>query len=183
MSGRKRARRSRGSRLLEWMADVVLILVVLVFALSIATRYSRSWTGDPVVETPRAKMHPGAQSTSTPPRPAVPIETLRERPTVNVRNGSGMRGLAEAMTDTLRSAGFDVLDYRTADRSDYPRTLIKDRGRRAGAGARVRDYLRRTWGVGDLVVEPVETAEADVDLILGADLADTLSRAHGRTKR
>ena len=164
MSARKRTKRSIRGRLVEWAADLVLILVVLAFSLSIAVRYSSSRT-----ET--------VAPTSAPLRsPSPSEEELRNRPTVDVRNGSGATGLAEQMSRRLRRDGFDVLEYRTADRDDYETTLVKDRTGRVGAAQKVCDYLRGAYGVGEVVVDRIGTPEADVLLILGRDLADTLAR-------
>jgi len=75
----------------------------------------------------------------------------------------------------VRRAGFDVVEYRNADRYDYPRTEIRDRAGNPQVAA-LRDWMRREYGVGEVVKDAGKSAGAEVQLVLGADLADTLRR-------
>ena len=169
MSAKRRKRRdSTLGRLLEGLADAALILVVLAFGVSIAARYSP----EPREIRPVQSILPPAS-----PPAEVPHKTdWRDRPTIDIRNGCGQQGLAKVMTERLRLAGFDVVNFRNADRDDYARTLVKDRSGKPIAADRVRDWMRLEFGVGEIVRDPIEAPEADVLLILGADLADTLRR-------
>jgi hypothetical protein len=171
---RKRKKRSGVGRLFEVLADVTLFCVVLAFGISIAARYGpqeerlqpvKGISRTQAKETVRADRKPGAY-----------------QPTVDIRNGCGRGGLAEEMMSRLRRAGFDVVEYRDADNYDYAHTLVKDRaGKPEGAG-QVCAWLQREFGVGETVRDQVPTPSADVLLILGADLADSLAARGARTQ-
>ena len=171
---RKSAKRRRAGRLFEVVANTVLVLVVLAFGLSIAKRFRAD-------DADRERVEPTAQRVRAP-EPAIDPEVLRQRPTVDIRNGCGEPGLAEKLMNRLRRSGFDVVEYRNADRYDYARTLIKDRSGRDGASVRLRDWMRNEYGVGEVVDDKVGVPEADLVLIIGADFADTLRVREARTR-
>ncbi len=84
---------------------------------------------------------------------------------VQVLNGSGERGVASKAAAFLRDGGFQVVDIRNADRSDYFSTFVVAR-REDDTGARsVSRYLggppviRQAWG----------PELADVTLVIGSD--------------
>jgi hypothetical protein len=158
-----RRRKGRGlARVLEVLAGTVLVLVVLLFGISIAMRYTG---GDK--EERRAE--PVAY---TQPLPAAEdLEALRNRPTVKLLNGCGRAGLADQMQSPLRHAGFDVLATDNADRFDHDRTLVLDRSGRAGAAQQLCSWLRERYGVGEIREDRVPVPEADLILVLGKDLA------------
>jgi len=86
---------------------------------------------------------------------------------VEVLNGSGVPRAALVMAERLRDAGFDVVDIRNADRSDYERTMVLDRvGEERWANA-VADRL----GVEEPVRQRNEDLLLEVTVILGRDLA------------
>jgi hypothetical protein len=171
---RKRSKKGRAGRLFEVVANTVLVLIVLAFGLSIAKRFGADDANERRVE-------PTAQRVRAP-EPTIDPEILRQRPTVDIRNGCGESGLAEQLMNQLRRSGFDVVEYRNADRYDYERTLIKDRSGREGAPARLRDWMRREYGVGEIVDDKVGVPEADLVLIIGSDFADTLRVRAARTR-
>jgi len=170
----RRSRRSPAGRALEIAANLVLLGIVLAFGISIAARYGSS--ARPVERMERMEQE-------VEPEPPIDPELLRDRPTVDIRNGCGESGLAERMMQRLRRAGFDVVEYRNADRYDYERTLIRDRSGREGAAARLQEWLVREYGVGSVEADPVAVPEADLQLVLGADLADTLAGRAARAAR
>jgi hypothetical protein len=184
MSPRRRARRSLPGRIFEALANLVLVLIVLLFGFSIAGRFSAEGR-DAVRKARPQETRPavraaagdtvGASAGAGAPRepaarPGVPLGAV----TIDVRNGCGRVRLAEDMTRELRRAGFDVVEYRSAERYDYEKTLVKDRAGKPEAAARVRSWLQREYGVGEVQQDRVASPGADVLLILGADLADTL---------
>jgi hypothetical protein len=175
MSKPKRKRRtSLAGRLVEGLANAILILVVLAFGISIAARF-----GPAEERKHREEAAAKAASHETAERKSVPASTeeLRDRPTVDIRNGCGRVGLAEELAQRMRRTNlFDVVEYRTANRYDYEKTLVKDRTGKPGAARQVRDWLQREYGVGQILEERIPAPEADVLVILGADLADTLRR-------
>jgi hypothetical protein len=157
--------------MMEVLAGAALILVVLVFGISIAMRYTggekEARQADPV-------------SYVTPAPAAEDLETLRNRPTLKLLNGCGRAGLADRMQSPLRRAGFDVLDTDNADRFDYDRTVVRDRSGKAGAAEKLRDWLRAEYGVGEIRQDGVPVPEADLILVLGRDLADSLAKGENR---
>jgi len=120
----KSSTRGRGSRTgcLETGAIVVFALVLGAFAASTWMR------------------HVGGRDASRGAPAATPADSLsrhsleRARIRVQVRNGSGIPGAAAQVTEYLREAGFDVVDFGNAEVSDEPRTVVIDRvGAREGA--------------------------------------------------
>jgi hypothetical protein len=191
-------RRGRGSffgRVVETMLDLILVLIVLLFGFSIAGRFSAEGratvknaerrAAEPLEmqapRTARAGAGAGAERSANESRDAGEQPVSGRPVTVDIRNGCGRVGLAEDMMTQLRRAGFDVVEYRNADRYDYEKTQVLDRAGKPEAAARVQGWLQRAYGVGEVRRQPVPSPEADVLLILGADLADTLrklERAH-----
>jgi hypothetical protein len=174
VSARKRKKRGNGfGRMLEVLAGVALILVVLVFGISIAMRYTggekETRSADPV-------------SYVTPVPGAEDLEALRNRPTLKLLNGCGRAGLADRMQSPLRGAGFDVLDTDNADRFDYDRTVVRDRSGKAGAAEKLRDWLRSEYGVGEIREDGAAVPEADLILVIGRDLADSLAKRENRVR-
>ena len=174
MSTRKSRKRGRGfGRLAEIVAGAALVLVVLVFGISIAVRYTggekEARRADPV-------------SYVTPAPAAEDLEALRNRPTLKLLNGCGRPGLADRMQSPLRRAGFDVLDTDNADRYDYDSTYVRDRSGKAGAAEKLRDWLRAEYGVGTIRPDNVPVPEADLILVLGRDLADSLAKRENRAR-
>ena len=174
MSTRKSRRRGRGfGRVGEILAGAALFLVVLVFGISIAMRYTgrekETRRADPV-------------SYLTPAPEAEDLEILRHRPTLKLLNGCGRPGLADRMQSPLRRAGFDVLDTDNAERFDYDRTVVRDRSGKAGAAEKLRDWLRAEYGVGEIRRDGVPVPEADLILVLGQDLVDSLAKREIRAR-
>jgi hypothetical protein len=100
----------------------------------------------------------------TPPRtPFVP----RERVRVEVLNGSGVPGLARDVTRDLRAAGFDVVHYGNAARSDQDSTLVIDRIGNPSAAAAVAAAL----GVIRFETALDTTLYLEATVVLGRDAA------------
>ncbi len=167
---RKKPRRKNGgaARLLELLAGAVLLMILLIFGASIADRYA---TGDfrTASTFDHTEQHAVIRERPDP-------EGWRSLPTIDIRNGCGVPGLALWMRDRLHGIEFDVLDFRNADSYDYPRTLVRDRSGRPEAASRLCDLLQGDFGVGEVVPDRAEIPEADLVLILGKDFADTLRR-------
>ncbi len=86
---------------------------------------------------------------------------------VEVLNGTRVPRAGLALAEKLRDAGFDVVDIRNADRSDYARTLVLDRvGEKRWA-----DAVARRLGAGDPVQQRNGDLLLEVTVILGEDLA------------
>jgi len=86
---------------------------------------------------------------------------------VEVRNGSGVHRAGLGLAEELRDRGFDVVDIRNADRSDYEETIVLDRVGHGEYAAKVAGALGIDGWLeqrnGDLLLE--------VTVILGRDRA------------
>ena len=84
---------------------------------------------------------------------------------VEVLNGSGEGGIAARAAAFLRDGGFQVVDIRNADRSDYFATFVVARRPDVSGARAVSRYLgdapivRQAWG----------PELADVSLVIGSD--------------
>lgn len=142
---------------LETVGIAVLALVLGAFAASTLMRHVDQR------ETPDSG--PGVENAAPP--------ASRARIRVEVRNGAGLPGAAERMTDLLRRRGFDVVDFGNARRFDHPRTHVLDRIGNPGYARDVAGVLR---GV------PIESAPdsslyLDVTVMIGRDLEEVMERA------
>ncbi len=100
--------------------------------------------------------------------PATPeVEMAR----VAVLNGTAQAGLAAHTAELLRGRGFNVVSVSNADHSNYTHTTIIDH---AGRPATVR-ALVELLGVapGKLIYRPDPAAPAEVEVLVGADYAQT----------
>lgn len=88
---------------------------------------------------------------------------------VEVLNGSGVPRAGIALAERLRDRGFDVVDIRNADRSDYERTLVLDRVGHPGWARAVAERV----GAGEPVRQRNEELLLEVTVILGRDLAES----------
>ncbi len=100
------------------------------------------------------------------PEPLERPRTRQERVIrVQVLNGSGEAGVGLRAASHLREGGFQVVEVKNADRSDYFETLVVARREDTAPAAEVARYLgsppviRQTW----------ELDLADVTLVLGSD--------------
>jgi LCP family protein required for cell wall assembly len=96
-----------------------------------------------------------------------PALMAAESAKVEVSNGAGVTGLAQATATWLRAQGINVVAVDTADRSDYAQTEIIDyagKPRTSAWLAQVFDVLAVTPGS-----DP--TNAADIQIILGTDWA------------
>jgi hypothetical protein len=94
---------------------------------------------------------------------------------VEVLNGSGIARAGLDAAEDLRASGFDVVDIRNADRSDYEETIVLDR-------VGVSDYaesVSRSLGVGEPCLQRNDDLLLEVTVILGRDLA--LRKREGRS--
>ena len=90
-----------------------------------------------------------------------------DRIEVEVLNGIGISGLANRFTDYLRAQGYDVIRYTNAQRYDYPRTLVINRG----ADFNQAQEVARSLGLETSAVEnmPDPSLQLDVTVVLGHD--------------
>ena len=81
------------------------------------------------------------------------------------------------MRELLRAEGFDVCGICNADADDYRETVVIDRCGESWKAEAIVQVLQGRWGVGRLVRQRRDSPEADVLVILGADLGSRLAGA------
>ncbi|UCD38582.1 MAG: LytR C-terminal domain-containing protein, partial [Fidelibacterota bacterium] len=86
---------------------------------------------------------------------------------IEILNGCGIPGVASKFTDYLRRKGYDVVRFTNAQRYDYPRTLVVNRGEDLARAYSVAQAL----GVEANAVEnmPDPSLQLDVTVVLGQD--------------
>jgi hypothetical protein len=84
---------------------------------------------------------------------------------VQVLNGSGESGIALRAASYLRDGGFQVVEVRNADRSDYFETLVVARRADLTPARQVASYL----GSPPVIRQAWDSDLADVTLVLGSD--------------
>lgn len=123
---------------------VLITVIALVVAALIVSSFTAGW-------------RPNLPRTLRPAGPGV----IR----VQVMNGSGEGGVASRVATRLRDGGFQVVEVKNAERSDYFATFVVARRDDPAAARTVARYLggapviRQAWGP-----EP-----ADVTVVLGSD--------------
>lgn len=156
MTAKREKRSGRSGGRVETVAIVVFALVLGAFGASTWMRHVGPQTQSPLVSTGDSLAPP-------------PVERARIR--VQVRNGSGIPGAAAEVTEFLRDAGFDVVDFGNAEEFDEPRTVVIDR---VGAPDRAREVAAALRGV------PIRSAldttlYLDVTVLVGRDAPGLLS--------
>ena len=100
------------------------------------------------------------------PQADMPVAGVRHRVIrVQVMNGSGEGGIASRVASYLREGGFQVVDVRNADRSDYFASLVVARRSDLEPAFVVARYL----GGPPIIRQAWDTDLADVTVVLGSD--------------
>ena len=160
VTARRTATRGRRSRTgcLETAAIVAFALVLGAFAASTWMRHVGG--SDAGVDPPVAEPADSVARSS--------LERARIR--VQVRNGSGIPGAAAQVTEYLREAGFDVVDFGNAEEFDEPRTVVIDR---IGARGRALEVAAALRGVP--IRSEIDTSlYLDVTVLVGRDAESLL---------
>ena len=84
---------------------------------------------------------------------------------VQVWNGSGEPGVGLRAASHLREGGFQVVEVKNADRSDYFETLVVSRREDMTPATTVAQYL----GSPPVIRQVWDSDQADVTLVLGND--------------
>jgi hypothetical protein len=129
------------------------------------------WTGFPPahVPSPTAGDHPPAAAATSDARESAARPVDRGRIRVAVLNAARVPGLADRMTELLRSGGFDVVSYDNA-RSPSDSTLILDR---VGNPAFAREVGRALPGT-PIRRQLARDEFVDVTVVVGRDYARVL---------
>lgn len=131
------AKASRGGQLLVWLLGVVVAALVASVLWAHFVPHAKPELGGPQHRVIR----------------------------VQVLNGSGEGGIASRVASYLRDGGFQVVEVKNADRSDYFATLVVARREDSAAARAVARYLG-----GPPVIRQAWTLDlADVTVVLGSD--------------
>lgn len=84
---------------------------------------------------------------------------------VQILNGSGETGIGGRLASYLRDGGFQVVDVRNADRSDYFASMVVARRADLSTAREVAHYL----GGPPLIRQVWDSDLADVSVIIGSD--------------
>ncbi|RDV46149.1 LytR family transcriptional regulator [Leifsonia sp. ku-ls] len=115
-------RRGRGWIAVGWAALATVLLVGAgIFGLSLVNG-SISFHGPSGTGTGTGKTSAPATPSATPTPTIVP--TVNPSLSVNVLNGTSREGLASAVGDTLRAAGWKIGALANADKNDLPTTVV-----------------------------------------------------------
>lgn len=120
-----------------------------------------------------ASLADGGSPASVRGTPVTLPEGFSSRARVEVLNGMGESGAAEAAASRLRDMGFDVVYFGNASSFDHERTEVLARTRKTDAARRVADSL----GVDSLIVRPDTSLYLDATVVLGKDWERVLARA------
>jgi hypothetical protein len=147
----------------------LLVIGFIISALTTRSGIEVTITGDNLSERTRLLTLPP----STVPKPDSETDLVDDRIVIEVLNGCGVPGVAGKFTDYLRHQGYDVVRFTNAQRYDYPRTLVVNRGTDITHARRVA----QTVGVEPSAVEnmPDPDLQLDVTIVLGQDYATLTS--------
>lgn len=84
---------------------------------------------------------------------------------VQVWNGSGEGGIGTRVASALRAGGFQVVEVRNADRSDYFASMVVARRADASSAAEVAHYLGGLPAISQIW----DSDAADVTVVIGSD--------------
>lgn len=142
------------------MVIFCLSVVIIGFIFSITSRIKQNPQRVNILAT-----------SDTLPSSQLPIKLIQEKPylyiEIEVLNGCGISGLAQRFTNYLRQQGFDVVNTKNADRMNYDRTLLIERGK---ASEKTADVLRALMlEPGNVIHKEDPSIHADFTLVIGKD--------------
>jgi len=123
-------------------------LALLVGALLLSWAYASFW--------PKGSPASTVTTLGTPQRRVIRIQVL---------NGSGEGGIGSRVASFLRQGGFQVVEVRNADRSDYFATMVVARRPDVASARAVASYL----GGPPVIKQAWNSDVADVTVVLGSD--------------
>lgn len=126
-----------------------------------------------IAPSPAATSAPAAPSPSPSPTPAAPT-VADEHPTLEVRNGTNVQGLAARVAKDAEKKGFTIIAVGNASIRNRAQTIVVDRTKREKPAS--LQVLLETLKVAQAVQFPEAekpSADAHFVLFLGADIVDT----------
>lgn len=98
------------------------------------------------------------------------VRVVPSRGTVEVLNGTPLKGAAGVVAERLRAAGFDVVKIGNAPDQNHPRTLVVERH----AGATTAGDIARALGLARAYPFRNENLLVDATVFVGRDIQETL---------
>lgn len=131
------------------------------------TLRSRAW-GATILALLLAGCRDTTASRSAPPTDSVRV--VPSRGTVEVLNGTPLKGAAGVVAERLRAEGFDVVKIGNAPDQNHPRTLVVERH----AGATTAGEIARALGLARAYPFRNENLLVDATVFVGRDIQETL---------
>lgn len=98
------------------------------------------------------------------------VRVVPSRGTVEVLNGTPLKGAAGVIAERLRAEGFDVVKIGNAPDQNHPRTLVVERH----AGASTAGDIARALGLARAYPFRNENLLVDATVFVGRDIQETL---------
>lgn len=98
------------------------------------------------------------------------VRVVPSRGTVEVLNGTPLRGAAGVVAERLRAEGFDVVKIGNAPDQNHPRTLVVERH----AGATTASEIASALGLARAYPFRNENLLVDATVFVGRDIQETL---------
>lgn len=114
--------------------------------------------------TPKVSPSPTGKLTPTPTGKAATSSSL----TIEVLNGSGVKGAAGDASDLLQKAGYTVSSTGNADSFDYTKTTIKIKKSKASLGTQLKKALSASYTVDPTLQTLAESSSVDAIVIVGS---------------
>ncbi len=153
----------------HWLFNITIgIMSVLIIGFMLSAITTRSGiklalTSENLVDRAKLLSAPANRTTST----LSDSEPAADRVVVEVLNGIGIPGLAGEFTDFLRDRGYDIVRFTNAQRFDYPRTLVINRGTDYQHAVNVATALGLELNAVENMPKP--DLHIDVTVVLGQD--------------
>lgn len=119
-----------------------------------------------------ALLLPGCRDAASSKVPATSdsVRVVPSRGTVEVLNGTPLKGAAGVVAERLRAEGFDVVKIGNAPDQNHPRTLVVERH----AGATTAGEIARALGLARAYPFRNENLLVDATVFVGRDIQETL---------
>lgn len=98
------------------------------------------------------------------------VRLVPSRGTVEVLNGTPLKGAAGVVAERLRAKGFDVVKIGNAPDQNHPRTLVVERR----AGSATATEIAHALGLGRAYPFRNENLLVDATVFVGRDIQETL---------
>ena len=141
----------------------VLVVGFLLSAITTRSGIKLALTSENLIDRARLLSAPASRSSGS----GDNNEPAADRVVLEVLNGIGIPGLAGEFTSFLRDRGYDVVRFTNAQRYDYPRTLVINRG--ADYQQAVEVALALGLELNAVENMPKPDLQLDVTVVLGQD--------------